>query len=63
MTKKWQQLWDQNTHNKLYQVLPILKERKPDPNKTRKVETAISRQHIGNTKSTHSFIRKDKLFF
>ena len=26
--KKWQQLWDENPHNKLFQIQPILKERK-----------------------------------
>ena len=28
MKQKWQQLWDKNTHNKLYQIEPILKEKK-----------------------------------
>ena len=32
ITKKWQQLWDENPHNKLFQIQPILKERKMDPN-------------------------------
>ena len=45
MTKKWQQLWDQNANNKLYQMQPILKERKLDLNNTRTVETAFAWSH------------------
>ena len=39
VTKKWQQLWDENPHNKLFQIQPILKERKLDLNNTRREET------------------------
>ena len=34
ITKKWQQLWEKNPHNKLFQVQPILKEKKLGPNNT-----------------------------
>ena len=49
VTKKWQQLWDENPHNKLFQIQPILKERKLDPNNTRREETTLTRLHIGHT--------------
>ena len=42
VTKKWQQLWDQNPHNKLFQIQPILKERKLHPNNTRREETTLT---------------------
>ena len=41
-TKKWKRLCDENNHNRLYQIQPILKERKPDPNKTRKKEITLT---------------------
>ena len=61
MTKKWQQLWDQNTHKKLHQMQTILKKqkRKLDPNMT-KEETALPRLCIGHTKLTYSFILKEE---
>ena len=58
--KKWQQLWDENPHNKLFQKQPILKERKLDPNNTRREETTLTRLHIGHTRLTHSFILKEE---
>ena len=58
VTKKWQQLCDENLHNKLFQIQPILKERKLDSNNTRREETTLTRQRIGPTRLTHSFILK-----
>ena len=60
VTKKWQQLWDENSHNKLFQIQPILKERKLDPNNTRREETTLTRLRIGHTQLTHSFILKEE---
>ena len=60
ITKKWQQLEYKNPHNKLFQVQPILKERKLDPNNTRREETSLSRPRIGHTRLIHSFILKDE---
>ena len=41
VTKKWRQLWGENPHNKLFQIQPILKERKLDPNNTRREELPL----------------------
>ena len=54
--KKWQQLWEK----KFFQVEPILKERKLDPNDTRREETTLARLRIGHTRLTHAFILKDE---
>ena len=58
VTKKWQQLWDENPHKKLFQIQPILKERKLDPNNTRE-ETTRTQLHIEHTQLAHSFILKE----
>ena len=55
VTKKWQQLWDENPHNKLFQIQPILKERKLDGE-----ETTLTQLRIGHTRLTHSFILKEE---
>ena len=60
VTKKWQQLWDENPHNKLFQIQPSFKERKLDPNYTRREETTLTRLRIGHTQLTHSFILKEE---
>ena len=60
VTKRWQQVWDQNPHNKLFQIQPILKEKKLDPKNTRKEETTLTRLCIGHTRLTHSFILKEE---
>ena len=54
ITKKWQQLWDENPHNKLFQIQPILKERKLDPNNTRREETTLTMHWTHSTDSLHS---------
>ena len=60
MTSKWQQLWDKNTHSKLYQIEPILKERKLNPNNTRREEATLARLCIGRSRLTHYFILKEE---
>ena len=59
VTKKWQQLWDENPHNKLFQIQPILKERKLDPNNTRREETILTWLRTGHTQLTPSFLKKN----
>ena len=60
ITKKWQQLWEKTSHNKLFQVQSLLKERMLDPYNTRKEETTLARLSIGHARLTHSFILKDQ---
>ena len=60
VTKKWQQLWDENPHNKLFQIQPILKERKLAPNNTRRDETTLTWLRFGDTQLTYSFILKEE---
>ena len=58
--KRWQQLWDENTQNKLRQIEPLLKERKREASNTRREETILSRPRIGHTRLTHDFILKEE---
>ena len=60
IAKRWQQLWDENTQNKLYQIEPLLKERKCEASNTRREETILSRLRIGHTRLTHDFILKEE---
>ena len=60
ITKKWQQLWKKIRHNKHLQVQPILKERKLDPNNTRREEITLARLRIGHTRLTQIFFLKDE---
>ena len=60
VTRKWQELWDENPHNKLFQIQHILKERKLNPNNTRREETTLTRLRIGHTRLIHSFILKEE---
>ena len=39
---------------------PILKEKKLDPNNTRREETTLTRLRIGHTQRTHSFILEEE---
>ena len=50
----------ENPLNKLFLVQPILKERKLDPNNTRREETHLARLRMSHTRLTHSFILKDE---
>ena len=60
ITKRWQQLWDENAQNKLCQIAPLLKERKREASNTRREETILSRLRIGHTRLTHNFILKEE---
>ena len=55
---KWQQCWNNNISNKLFQIKPTLGEWKPAFRKSRKEQVIISRLWIGYTSLTHSFILK-----
>ena len=46
--------------NKLFQKQPILKERKLDPNNTRREEITFTRLRIGHTRLTYDFILKEE---
>ena len=54
--KKWQQCWNRNINNKLFQVKPFLGEWYPTFRKSRKEQVTIMRLHIGHSRLTHSFI-------
>ena len=58
--KKWQQRWNRNTNNKLFQVKPFLGEWCPVFRKSRKEQVTIMRLHIGRSRLTHSFILKQE---
>ena len=60
ITKRWPQLWDENAQNKLCQIEPLLKERKPEASNTRREGTILSRLLIGHTRLTHDFILKEE---
>ena len=60
ITKRWQQLWDENAQNKLRQIEPLLKERKREASNTRREETILSRRRIGHTRLTRDFILKEE---
>ena len=57
---KWQQWWDMNIHNKLFQIQPTLGEWRPAFRKSRREQVVISRLRIGHTRLTHSFILKQE---
>ena len=59
VTKKWQQLWDENPHDKLFQIQPIIKERKLDPNNTRREETTLTYTLDTLDWLTSSFLKKN----
>ena len=57
---KWQQQWDINIHNKLYQIQSILREWRPAFRKSRREQVLKSRLRIGHTRLTHFFILKQE---
>ena len=57
--KKWQQCWNRNTNNKLFQVKPFLGEWCPAFRKSRK-KRVTTRLRIGHSRLTHSFILKQE---
>ena len=52
----WQQLWDINIHNKLFQIKPTMGEWRPAFKKSRREQVVLSRLRIGHTRLTHPFI-------
>ena len=57
---KWQQQWDNNIHNKLFQIQPTLREWRPAFRKSRREQVVISRLSVSHTRLTHSFILKQE---
>ena len=60
ITKRWQQLWDENAQKKLRQIEPLLKERKREASNTRREKNILPRLRIGHTRLTHDFILKEE---
>ena len=58
--KKWQQRWNRNSNNKLFQVKPFLGEWRPAFRKSRKEQVIITRLRIGHSRLSHSFILKQE---
>ena len=58
--KKWQQCWNRNTNNKLFQVKPFWGEWRPAFRKSRKEQVTITRLRIGHSRLAHSFIPKQE---
>ena len=50
---KWQQRWNKNIQNKLFQIQPTLGEWGPAFRKSRREQVTISRLCIGHTRLTH----------
>ena len=57
---KWQQRWDINIHNKLFQIQPTLGEWRSAFRNSRREQVIISQLHIGHTRLIHSFILKQE---
>ena len=57
---KWQQRWDINMHNRLFQIQPTFGEWRPAFRKSRREQVVITRWRIGHTRLTHSFILKQE---
>ena len=58
--KKWQQRWDMNTNNKLFQIQLILGEWRTAFRASRKELVVISRLRIGHARLAHAFILKQE---
>ena len=58
--KKWQQRWNRNPNNKLFQVKPFLGEWRPAFRKSQKEQVTITRLRIGHSRLMHSFILKQE---
>ena len=56
--KKWQQRWNMNINNKLFQIQPTLGEWRPAFRTARREQVVISRLRIDHTRLTHAFILK-----
>ena len=57
---KWQHQWNNNIHNKLFQIQPTVGEWRPASRKSRREQVVISRLRIGHTRLTHSSILKQE---
>jgi len=56
---KWQKLWDQELHNKLHTIQPIITRRLPNIHQlSRRERSVITRLRIGHSFLTHSYILK-----
>ena len=55
--KKWQKYWEKYPNNKLHEIKPTIGDWSMEPEKlNRKMETVLTRIHIGHTKITHSYL-------
>ena len=60
LPKKWQQCWNRNTNNKLFQVKPFSGEWCLAFRKSQKEQVTITRLRIGHSRLMHSFILKQE---
>ena len=58
--KKWQQQWDMNIQNELFQIQSTLGEWRPAFRALRREQVVISRLRIGHTRLTYAFILKQE---
>ena len=58
--KKWQQRWDMNINNKLFQIQPTFREWRLAFRASRREQVVISRLRIGHTRLIHAFILKQE---
>ena len=54
--KKWQEIWDQQTNNKLKEIQPIVGLENIKPLTERKQDTKYNRIRIGHTRLTHKHL-------
>ena len=60
LLKKWQQCWNRNTNNKLFQGKPFWGEWRPAFRKPRKEQVTIMRLRIGHSRLTDLFLFSSK---
>ena len=58
--EKWQQRWNRNIHNELFQVKPFLEGWRQAFRKSRKEQVTITQLRIGHSRLTHSLILKQE---
>jgi hypothetical protein len=56
--KLWQEDWNSQSQNKLFQIRPDLREHLPQTFTNRKEETVLCRLHTGHTSITHAHLLK-----
>ena len=54
--EKFQTLWSEQVHNKLFQLKPDVYSNFPSVVSNRKEQTLLHRLHVGHTHATHGFI-------